>query len=234
MSQSSRVAWRGLRPLYPIPYKQTMAKTLLQDREARSLTSSSSIIYYLLGAGVTPTRSSGNETRKPQALLNLLFFLWLNKAEAWLWPPFFFSPKCFFSLRYLKIFYFYQRNVKLNKYFLSGFFSPSVVLITEMLWSVNLSTERPEGKFIPRVLIVSDPIQPSVLLLGLPIGLPFSAFLDSRIFHANICLGKFDRGYQLFPWLLNNGAWGTNSPMFLGTQSCRWAPYAFSRACKSF
>lgn len=90
MSQSSRVAWRGLQPLYPIPYKQTMAKTLLQDKEARSLTSSSSIIYYLLGAGVTPTCSSGNETRKPQALLNLFFFLWLNKDEAWLWPPFFF------------------------------------------------------------------------------------------------------------------------------------------------
>jgi len=61
-----------------------MVKIMLQDREARSLISSSSMIYYLWSAGFPPTCSSGNETRKIQALLNLLLVLGLSKAEVWL------------------------------------------------------------------------------------------------------------------------------------------------------
>lgn len=83
-SQCSRAAWRGLRSLYYFPYEQTMVKTMLHNRDAWSLTSSSSIIYYLSSAGIAP-KCSGNKTQKIQAQVNLLFFQWMNKAEAWLW-----------------------------------------------------------------------------------------------------------------------------------------------------
>lgn len=97
VSQSSRAAWRSLHSLYPSPCKQTMVKILLQDREARSLTSSSSIIYYLSSASITTTCSSRDETRKIQALLNFIFFMWLGKSEVWLCLLFSFSKMFLWS-----------------------------------------------------------------------------------------------------------------------------------------
>lgn len=100
-TQCSRAAWRGLLSLYFFHYKPTTVKTMLHDRHAWSPTSSSSIIYYLSSAGITP-KCSGNKTQKIQELVNLLFFQCRNKAEAWFWhfslPSsfilFFLSSKC--------------------------------------------------------------------------------------------------------------------------------------------
>lgn len=78
-----------------------IVKILLQDREARSLTSSGSVIYYLSSAGITPICSSENKTRKIQALLNLLFYDWVKLKPSFDPPPFF-PPKYLFTLSYFK------------------------------------------------------------------------------------------------------------------------------------
>lgn len=119
VSQSSRAAWRGLCYLYPSPHKQNTVKILLQDREARSLTSSSSIIYYLSSASITTTCSSRDETRNIQALLNLIFFMWLGEAEVWLCLIFSFSNIFLWS----KVFQVIRRDFPFFFLFLSRFSS---------------------------------------------------------------------------------------------------------------
>lgn len=206
ISQHSRQAWRALYSLYAFPI--SIVKNLLQDREAGSLTSRGNIIHYLSSVSITPTCSSRNETRKNLELLNLAFFLWWGKAEVWLWLLFSFS-KIFLSSEVLqeirKDFLFHWEKMWNQTNCFWVLFSCSVIPIAKMLCSVNLSTVKPEEKFIPNLLMF-DPIKHLVLLLGLPVGLPVSAIFDRRIFHVKVCLGEFDGGYQLFPWLQNNGA----------------------------
>lgn len=206
ISQHSRWAWRALHSLYAFPISRV--KSLLQDREARSLTSRGSIIHYLSSVSITPTCSSRDETKNSLELLNLAFFLWLGKAAVWLWRLFSFS-KTFLSSEVLqeirKDFLFLQEKMWNQTNHFWALFSCSVIPIAKMLCSVKLSTAKPEEKFIPSVLM-SDPIKHLVLLLGLPIGLPVIDVFDRRIFHVKVCLGEFDGGYQLFPWLQNNGA----------------------------
>lgn len=79
ISQHSRQAWRALHSLYAFPV--SIVKNLLQDREARSLTSRGSIIHYLSSVSITPTCSSIHETKRNLQLLNLAFFLWWVKLS---------------------------------------------------------------------------------------------------------------------------------------------------------
>lgn len=133
----------------------------------------------------------------------------MDKAESG-FDYFFLSLKYFFHLKYFKksekkkYLFFQEKMWNQTNCFWVFFFSWSVIPIAKMLCSLNLSTAKPEEKFNPNLLMF-DPIKHLVLLLGLPVGLPVSGIFDRRIFHVKVCSGEFDGGYQLFPWVQNNG-----------------------------
>lgn len=132
----------------------------------------------------------------------------MGKAESG-FDYFFLSLKYFFHLKYFKKsekkkIFFFKKKHEIRQIVFECFFSWSVIPIAKMLCSLNLSTAKPEEKFNPNLLMF-DPIKHLVLLLGLPVGVPVSGIFDRRIFQVKVCSGEFDGGYQLFPWVQNNG-----------------------------